>query len=89
MKSTIFKELLHSLLTPQRIQFSHSNILSCCVKKRSLFTVRRGSDFPNFAFISAGLACTKTRNAGMPERRNAGTPERLNAGILKPGTQNY
>ena len=27
------------------------------------------------------LACTETRNAGMPECRNAG--------ILKPGTQNY
>ena len=27
------------------------------------------------------LACTKTWNAGTPERRNAG--------ILKPGTQNY
>ena len=27
------------------------------------------------------LACTKTWNAGMPERRNAG--------ILKPRTQNY
>ena len=28
-----------------------------------------------------GMACTKTGNAGTPERRNAG--------ILKPGTQNY
>ena len=47
---------------------SRTTGFKCNYLRASLLTVLR-------------VACTKSRNAGMPECRNAG--------ILKPGTQNY
>ena len=57
MKTTIFKELLHSLVTSQGIQFSYSSKLSWCVKKKSLSTVKR---FSYSTFISTGLSWVRS-----------------------------